>query len=212
MIERPPQSESPSFVAASPLAQMDRHIASWDWSAVTAANQHLCRKGSAQHGLNPRSHPRVAAEWEVCRACPLSLMEVLEHLLRCHRREPFFFFNESTFSHVSRNLGGRVFASLPVLRRRETVTAIVRYVAGLMERSAMVEIVETMWRPICPEPGDRVRTIRGSLVGTVLGIGLDGRIHWQPDCASVRVMTLPELLLRTNFVATVPESRPRPRS
>lgn len=168
----------------------------WDWGEVTAINQSLCRRGRAQHGLNPEAHALVAADWEVARACALPLLDVLEHLHRSHRREPFFFFNESTFSQIGRELCGQVFASLPALRRRETTTAIVRFVAGLMERAAMVEIVENLWSPMRPEPGDRVRTLRGSLVGTVLGTAPDGRVHWLPDCASVRLITLPELLLR----------------
>jgi hypothetical protein len=183
--------------AASPLTRADRHFAAWDWSAVIAINQHLCRKGRAQHGLNPDSHSLVAADWEVARACALSLLDVLDHLHRSHRREPFFFFNESTFTQVGRELSGVVFAPLPALRRRETTHAVVRFVAGLLERAEMVEIVENLWSPLRPEPGDRVRTLRGSLVGTVLGTAPDGRIHWLPDCASVRLITLPELLLRT---------------
>jgi hypothetical protein len=212
MPERPLQLETAPPAPSSPLALLDRHIASWDWSVVIGINQHLCRKGSAQHGLNPDSHSLVAADWEVARACSLPLLEIIDHLHRCHRREPFFFFNESTFTRVSRELCSMAFASLSSLRRREATTAVVRYVAGLLERPKMIEVVEAMWWPLRPEPGDRVRTLRGSLVGTALGIGLDGRIHWQPDCANVRVITLPELLMRMNPLPDRSESDSPPNS
>ena len=114
MIERPPPSETALSVTPSPLARTDHHIAPWDWGVVSTINQHLCRKGSAQHGLNPETHSLVAADWEVTRVCALALSDVLDHLHRCQRREPFFFFNESTFTRVSRDLCSSIDSTKPM--------------------------------------------------------------------------------------------------
>ena len=45
------------------------------------------------------------------------------------------------------------------------------------------------------QPGDRVRTLRGSLSGIVRRVLSDGRVEWQPDGGSA-LIALPESLLR----------------
>jgi hypothetical protein len=45
-------------------------------------------------------------------------------------------------------------------------------------------------------PGDRVKTFKGSLSGTILRVESDGRVVWQPDGSSSELMALPESLLR----------------
>ncbi len=201
----PPPTAAPT--RRSPLHWTGRHLAAWDWDEVTAINRRLCHKGRAQHGANPDSHPRVAVEWTRRQLRALTLGEALEHLGRCQRQEPFFFFNESTFTEIARGLGQRVFASFTPLRRREATQALVRHVAGLLPHDALTEIVAAMWRPIRPAPGDRVRTLRGGLTGTAVGLGPDGRVHWRPDCASVHLITVPELLLRLPPASPLPSSK-----
>jgi hypothetical protein len=44
------------------------------------------------------------------------------------------------------------------------------------------------------KPGDRVKTLRGTMSGTVLGILPDGRIHWRAD-SGPELMALPESLM-----------------
>jgi hypothetical protein len=46
------------------------------------------------------------------------------------------------------------------------------------------------------QPGDRVRTLKGSLRGVVKEILPDGRVSWLPDGNETRLMALPESLLR----------------
>ena len=46
------------------------------------------------------------------------------------------------------------------------------------------------------KPGDRVKTLKGSLHGVVRRIMPDGRIAWQPDDNEAEVTALPESLLR----------------
>ena len=46
------------------------------------------------------------------------------------------------------------------------------------------------------EPGDRVKTLKGSLHGVVRKILADGRIAWRPDDQDAELTALPESLLR----------------
>ena len=51
----------------------------------------------------------------------------------------------------------------------------------------------TRWKP-----GDRVKTLRGSLNGVILKILGDGKIVWRPDCTKSELTALPESLLKEN--------------
>jgi hypothetical protein len=46
------------------------------------------------------------------------------------------------------------------------------------------------------QPGDRVKTLKGSLSGVVRKILPDGRIVWRPDDNKAELTALPESLLR----------------
>jgi hypothetical protein len=82
-------------------------------------------------------------------------------LRQCHRRAPFLFFNGNTFADVGRALVDLIFAELPTSRRREVMSAVAHYIAGVLPREAMVEIVEALFESADFAPGDRVKTLRG---------------------------------------------------
>ena len=50
------------------------------------------------------------------------------------------------------------------------------YIAGVLEREAMVEIVEGLSREVIFYQDDRVKTLRGSLRGRVVRVLADGRV------------------------------------
>jgi hypothetical protein len=127
----------------------------------------------------------------------LSLADTLDFLQQCHRRAPFLFFNGNTFADVSRQLTVALFADLPTGRRREVVSAVAHYIAGVLERESMVEIVESLCESADLKPGDRVKTMRGSTHGIVLRLLPDGRIVWRPDGTESDLLALPESLLRS---------------
>ncbi len=60
----------------------------------------------------------------------------------------------------------------------------------------MIQGVESLCELADLKPGDRVRTLKGSLRGTVKRILPDGRIAWKPDSSSNELLALPESLLR----------------
>jgi len=60
----------------------------------------------------------------------------------------------------------------------------------------MVEIVEGLCESASLEPGDRVKTLRGSTRGVILRILPDSRVAWRPDGSESELTALPESLLR----------------
>jgi hypothetical protein len=81
-------------------------------------------------------------------------------------------------------------------RKREVGSAVGHYIAGVLDREAMIEIVESLCESADFKPGDRVKTLRGSTRGVVLGILPDGRVRWRPDGSQAELVALPESLLR----------------
>ncbi len=63
-------------------------------------------------------------------------------------------------------------------------------------RQGMVEIVECLWEMAKLQPGDRLKTLRGTTHGVILRRLDDGRVVWRPDGSSAELIGLPETLLR----------------
>lgn len=120
----------------------------------------------------------------------------LGFLRQCHRQHPFLFFNGNTFAEIARQLSAALFADLPTGRRREVVSAVAHYIAGVLDRQAMVEIIDGLCESAALQPGDRVKTLRSSSHGIVKRVLEDGRVVWQADGSSVELTALPETLLR----------------
>jgi hypothetical protein len=58
----------------------------------------------------------------------------------------------------------------------------------------MERILESLCRNADFSPGDRVRTLKGSLCGVIVEILDDGRVKWRAETGSI-LMCLPESLL-----------------
>jgi hypothetical protein len=89
-----------------------------------------------------------------------------------------------------------VFADLSTGRRREVMSAVAHYIAGVLPWEAMVEIVESLSETADWKPGDRVKTLRGSLRGVIVRVLEDGRVVWKPDGRKSELTALPESLAR----------------
>ncbi|HEV2329103.1 MAG TPA: hypothetical protein VGY56_09985 [Verrucomicrobiae bacterium] len=61
------------------------------------------------------------------------------------------------------------------------MTAVAHYIAGVLPWEAMAEIVDSLSATADGKPGDRVKTLRGSLHGKILRVLEDGRIVWPPN-------------------------------
>lgn len=88
-----------------------------------------------------------------------------------------------------------VFAELPTGRRREVMSAVAHYIAGVLDRDSMLEIVESLCESADLAPGARVKTLRGSKTGVVVRLLEDGRVMWRPDRSKTELIALPESLL-----------------
>src|SRR6266705_7038756 len=179
----------------SPLQARAEFLKNRSWELVVSLNRGACARGGAQHGFNRETQATCASDWAGKQGQVLSLAEAIEFLRQCHRRAPFLFFNGNTFADVGRALVDLIFAELSTGRRREVMSAVAHYIAGVLPREAMVEIVEALCESAEFQPGDRVKTLRGSTRGVVRRILPDGRMAWQPDGSQSELLALPESLL-----------------
>jgi len=180
----------------SPLQTRAAFIQNWDWQSIIGLNRAACERGRAQHGYNQETHEKVRHQWEETREQALTLLETLDFLYQCHRSAPFLFFNGNTFAEIARRLVDVLFADLSRGRRREADSLAAHYVAGVLDRESMVSGIDSLLESAEFKPGDRVKTLKGSLRGTVRKILADGRIEWQPDNTRTELIALPESLLR----------------
>jgi hypothetical protein len=180
----------------SPLQARAQFLKNRSWELVVGLNRGACARGGAQYGFNRETQATVASEWAEKQASPLSFAETLDFLRHCHRSAPFLFFNGNTFADVARQLAAALFADLTSGRRREVTSAVAHYIAGVLDRESMVEIVESLCESTSFQPGDRVKTLRGSTQGVILRLLDDGRVVWQPDGSRSELIALPENLSR----------------
>ena len=182
--------ESASLQGRAPL------LANWDWQSVIRINERLCRGGRAQHGKNSETHARCEKDWDEGRRQERSLPETLDWLRSFHRKAPFLFFNGNTFAEIARTLTDALFAEFPRGRRREAASLAAHYVAGVLDREPVVQGIVSLAEAAEFKPGDRVKTMKGSLHGVVRNILPDGRVAWLPDGHAGELTALPESLLR----------------
>ena len=96
---------------------------------------------------------------------------------------------------MGRTIVDFVFAELPTTRRREVMSAVAHYIAGVLDRESMKEIVEGLCETAAFQPGDRVKTLRSSTRGVIVRFLPDGRVVWKPDGSRSELVALPETLL-----------------
>jgi hypothetical protein len=76
------------------------------------------------------------------------------------------------------------------------MSAVAHCIAGVLPWEAMAEIVESLSETTEWIAGDRVKTLRGSLRGTIVRVLKDGRVVWKPDGTQTELTALPESLAR----------------
>lgn len=179
---------------SAPLQSRAQFLQNWTWASVTQINGGLCERGRAQRGVNSETHAAVAEEWERRRASDLTLLETLQFLKSCHRRAPFLFFNGNTFAEIGRALATALFSDLPFHRRKEASSAVAHFITGVLDEELMTDAIDALCQTADWKPGDRVKTLRGSLRGKILRLLGDGRVVWQPDGTMSELTALPESL------------------
>ncbi len=180
----------------SPLQARAAFLKNRSWELVVGLNRGACARGGAQHGFNRETQAACRGEWEQKQQQVLSLAETIDFLRQCHRSAPFLFFNGNTFADVGRQITAALFAELPTTRRREVMSAVAHYIAGVLDRERMVEIVEGLCESAELKAGDRVKTLRGTTHGVIVRVLEDGRVEWRPEGSASELTALPESLLR----------------
>lgn len=166
---------------SSPLQARAKFLENWDWESVIDINRGACQRGRAQHGVNRETHGASAQEWARARVAEVSLLETYDTLRSFHKRAPFLFFNGNTFSNIGRELTLAIFSELPHVRKAEVSSAVGHYIAGVLDREIMMSLVGALLEPPNFKAGDRVKTFRGSLRGTIVRVLSDGRVVWRSD-------------------------------
>ena len=182
----------------SPLQARAAFLKNWDWQSVVSINRGACTRGGAQHGINSETGAACAAAWTELHRQTLTLIETLDSLRAYHRRAPFLFLNGNTFATIGRELVIALFSDLVPGRKREVMSAVGHYIAGVLDREPMAEIIESLCETASFQPGDHVKTLRGSTHGRIVRLLEDGRVVWQPDGSQSELMALPESLTREN--------------
>jgi hypothetical protein len=119
----------------------------------------------------------------------------VDFLRACHRGAPFLFYNGNTFADYGRRISAALFAELPSGRLREVTSAVAHYIAGVLDREAMVQIIEALCRAADLLAGTRVRPLRGSVRGVITRVLEDGRVAVWADGAAGEMISLPENLM-----------------
>ena len=180
----------------SPLQGRAAFIKNWDWQLVVSLNRGSCDRGKALHGDNSETHGQIRQSWAARQFQELTLGETLDFLLHCHRSAPFLFFNGNTFGEIARRIVDAIFAEFPLGRRREASSLAAHYVAGVLGREPMEQGLRALTALAEFQPGDRVKTLRGSTRGVIVRVLADGRVAWRPDGRKGELLSLPESLLR----------------
>ncbi|MEO7319377.1 MAG: hypothetical protein ABIZ56_10350 [Chthoniobacteraceae bacterium] len=84
---------------------------------------------------------------------------------------------------------------MPAIRQKEIASAIAHYIAGVLDREAMAAVVDSLTQSANLRPGDRVKTLRGSMRGVILRTLDDGRVVLRPDGGAGEIIALPESLV-----------------
>jgi hypothetical protein len=179
----------------SPLQGRAEFFPNGSWDLVVSLNRGACARGGAQHGISPEAAPALEAEWRQKAGVEWPLGETIDFLRSCHRRAPFLFFNGNTFADFGRRITAALLAEVPASRLRQITSAVAHYIAGVLDREPMVEIVETLCRVTDLRVGQRVKTLAGSVHGTITRVLDDGRVAVRPDGTTSELLSLPESLL-----------------
>lgn len=124
----------------------------------------------------------------------MTLAEAYDLLRRFHKLAPFLFFNGNTFAAIGRELSLALFSDLPAGRKREVSSATAHYIAGVLDRSMMIAMVESLCAALAAfVPGSHVKTLRGGSHGVVIRVLDDGRVVWRTE-AGTELIALPESL------------------
>jgi hypothetical protein len=75
------------------------------------------------------------------------------------------------------------------------MSAVAHFIAGVLDHETMTRIVDELSESADFQPGDEVKTLRGSMNGKIIRVLPDGRVVWRAD-SGAELTALPESLIR----------------
>ncbi len=108
-----------------------RWLALATWDVVVAVNAQLCDAKRALHKPTSDGHEPARALWVARHAEAMTLREVGELGLRCHRMAPFCFYNGNTFVTIARTAVASVVDELPSDDAARLRSVLGHYIAGV---------------------------------------------------------------------------------
>jgi hypothetical protein len=120
------------------------------WENVITVNKALCQAQKLNPTTNARTFDAVRQLWENAAARSLSLKEVFDVCRECQDKLPFTFNNGNTFAAVGRTLIEEGTKKLPPVEAQIVQTTVCHYIAGLIGRRELLQVLkhfEASWRP-----------------------------------------------------------------
>ena len=81
------------------------------------------------------------------------------------------------------------------MRRKEASSAVAHFITGVLDADSLRASFESLLRAVHLAPGDRVKTLRGSMRGVIVRMLDDGRVALRRDGAAGEIIALPESLV-----------------
>jgi len=83
---------------------------------------------------------------------------------------------------------------MPLPRLKEGSSSVAHYITGVLDREMMLSTLESLCQHVSFQPGDKVRTLKGSLRGVIVESLDDGRVKWRAETGT-EFLGLPESLV-----------------
>jgi hypothetical protein len=120
------------------------------WQTVLTLNQTLCQAQNAPYQLKEQNCAAARQLWERSVKKSMTLPEALDVLKKCYDLSPFLFNNANTFAAISKTLIEDWVRNLPPLEGQIIRNTVSHYVAGLVGRKELLNVLkhfEATWKP-----------------------------------------------------------------
>jgi len=112
------------------------------WESVLSVNKALCQAQKVEPTTQAARHDKAQRLWEGAVARKTTLKEVLDLCRECHELAPFTFNNGNTFAAIGRALVEDWLKILPPVEGQIVRTTIGHYIAGLIGRKELLQVLQ----------------------------------------------------------------------
>lgn len=105
------------------------------WAHVVKANEKICDKGNAQHGISESQSPKFIKLWEDKAKKPLTFWDMIQLCKKMHEGAPFFNFNGNTFASIAVEVSRQIKHPEQFLLEDAIVNAIADNLSAIQEKN-----------------------------------------------------------------------------